>query len=329
MLFSILNASKLKVKSGLLLLGLLLSSTISMAQFQAALFTRSSESLPAEVRKGLSRGQRLVPSMTGIREIYEQEPESFSVILPLPDGLDKQLVFYKTKVVTDEFRVNTSDGKEYRGKKFSGVHYQIRPGNQDEKVGALSFTESEMLGIFSDSYGNWNLGVLPEGKGDYILFSERDLLVNSGFDCGTPDTDPEGLPGDHLHQRSIDKSVQSTGNCKVVKMYFECDFKMYQDNGSSTSSTSSKITSMFSMVQQLYTNEQINIELDQVFVWTSTDPYATLTPSFSVLNAFTSNRQSITQKLGHLVSTRPASLGGIAWIDVGAAGVVKYSLQIQ
>lgn len=317
MLFHVFTTFRARTKPTLILSAMLLFlASFSMAQFRASLFTRSYDPLPAEARKGLNRGQRLVPSVEAIREIYNLEPESFSIGIPLPDGQSKELVFYKTSVVSSDFKVTTSDGQEFRGKKYSGVHYQIRSGNQQEKFGGLSFTENEMMGVFSDSYGNWNIGVLPDGKGDYVIFSERDLLVNSGFSCGTPDDDDADLHRAAPNGNADDNAVQSSGNCKVVKMYFECDFKMYQDNGSSTSATSSRITSMFNNVQKLYSNEQVAIELDQVFVWTSTDPYVSLSPSLSVLNAFTTNRQSITQKLGHLVSTRPSSLGGIAWIDV-------------
>ena len=286
------------------------------SQNKAALFRRSEEPLPIGASKGLSKGQRLIPSGAAIKEIYNNEPESFSLEIPLNGGETKELVFYRKRVVSSDFRVTTSDGKEFRGKEFSGVHYQIRPGLQNENVGGLSFTETEVSGVFSDEKGNWNIGPLPESKGDYIVYCEKDLLVQSGFNCETPDSDlkPEE-PKDHQKHGGA-PSVESTGSCKVVKMYFECDFKMYQDNGSSTASTTTRITSMFNMVQQMYINEQINIELDQVFVWTTTDPYATMTPSNTVLSAFTNNRQAITQKLGHLVSTRAAGMGGIAWLDV-------------
>ena len=327
MLVRILTSLLSKAATGIRILILFLFSTAAMAQYKAGLFTRSQEDLPAEAKKGLSRGQRLKVSEEAIREIYIKEPESIAVEIPLPGSSSKTFVYYKTRVVSDDFKVSTSDGKEFRGKKFTGVHYQVRPGNQTEKVAALSFTENEVMGIFSDEKTNWNIGLLPKGKGDYIVFAEKDLMVNSGFSCGTPDIDPELMHPGTSQRGGSDKSVQSSGTCKVVKMYFECDYKMYQDNGSSTSATSSKITSMFSMVQQLFSNEQISVELDQVYVWTSTDPYATLSPSNTVLSSFTTNRQAITQKLGHLVSTRPASMGGIAWLDVvcnPAFGMYKF-----
>jgi len=279
------------------------------SQNKATLFQRSEEPLPIEASKGLSKGQRLIPSAAAIKEIYNNEPESFSLEIPLNGDETKELVFYRKRVVSSDFRVTTSDGKEFRGKEFSGVQYQIRPGLQNENVGGLSFTETEVSGVFSDEKGNWNIGPLPESKGDYIVYCEKDLLVQSGFHCETPDSDPNLKAPKSHEKKGGELSVESSGSCKVVKMYFECDYKMYQDNSSNTASTTTKITSMFNMVQQMYSNEQINIELDQVFVWTTTDPYATTTPSNAVLSAFTTNRQAITQKLGHLVSTRAAGMG--------------------
>lgn len=98
MLFYTLTTLQARAKSVLILSALLLfSASLSMAQFRASLFSRSTDPLPAEARKGLSRGQRVVPSIAAIREIYEQEPESFSLEIPLPDGLSSELVFYKTR----------------------------------------------------------------------------------------------------------------------------------------------------------------------------------------------------------------------------------------
>ena len=284
------------------------------AQTKFSLFTRSAQELPEKVKKGLKSVQRLAPDKAVLQQIYETEPESFQLEIPLAQGKSREFVFYKTRVVSDDFRVTTSDGKELRGKKFSGVHYQIRPGQQTEKIGALSFFEDELVGLFSDERGNWNLGLMPEGKGDYFIYCSQDLLFSNDFHCQTPDENLIPRPGDH--KPGTDKSIESTGNCKVVKLYFECDFEMYQDNGSNTTTTTNKITGMFNVVQQLYTVEQIAVELDQVFVWTSTDPYATMTNAALILYDFAANRTNITQNLGHLVSTRSANLGGIAFTDV-------------
>ncbi len=285
------------------------------------LFSESTKPIPEAAMKGLKKGMRLNLSQSTFREIYQTEPESFSVTLPLSATESKTLTFYKTQVVSDDFKVTTSDGRELKGKEYSGLHYQINPKNQSEKVGTISFSKTEVMGIFSDEKGNWNLGILPETNGDYILYNERDLKVASQFHCETEDTKAE----DHDHEKGpgVDKSVQTTG-CKTVKMYFECDYRMYTDNGSNTSNVTTKVTGMFNNVKQLYANEQLDVELSQIFVWTTTDPYATETVAYNYLYNFSLNRASITQTLGHFLTTRPTSLGGIAYINVLCNPAAKF-----
>lgn len=283
------------------------------------LFSESTKPIPEAALKGLKKGTRLSLSQGTFREIYQTEPESFSVTLPLSATESKTLTFYKTQVVSDDFKVTTSDGRELKGKEFSGLHYQINPKKQSEKIGTLSFSRTEVMGIFSDESGNWNLGILPGTNGDYILYNERELTVSSQFHCETEDTKAD----EHQKPSGGEKSVQTTG-CKTVKMYFECDYRMYTDNGSNTSNVTTKVTGMFNNVKQIYANEQLDVELGQIFVWTTTDPYATETVAYNYLYNFALNRASITQTLGHLLSTRPASLGGIAYINVLCNPAAKF-----
>jgi len=297
-------------------------SLSAYSQKRIPLFTASAKPLPESARKDVKRGIRLQISNYNLQQVYQLEPESFSVSFPMPDGGNKDLIFHKKQVVSDDFKVTTSDGKTLKGKEFTGVHYQIDSKLKAEKTGILSFSKTELMGVFSDEYGNWNIGKLPDGEGDYILFCERDLNIQSDFHCETEDRED---PRENFQGKvPTDKSVQTSGTCKTVKLYFECDYKMYQDNASSTANVTAKVTGMFNCVKQLYSNEQIDVELAQIYVWTTADPYTTNTTSFGYLSAFANNRLSITQDLGHLLSTRPVSLGGVAFVNTLCSSTSKF-----
>lgn len=281
--------------------------------------------LPESCKKDVKSAVRAGIDFSLISRIYEQEPEEILVRIPMPGGKSKDLHLFKTKVVSDDFKVTTSDGRQFQGKAFAGVHYQIRGNKNGDRFGVMSFTENTVMAVFSDVAGNWNVGILPDGDGDYVVYNERDLNQSLNFDCHSPDQEKEsdlkmgkGFGWNH------NRSVQSTGNCKTVRLYFECDFKMYTDNGSSTTNVSNRVAGMFNGVKQLYSNEQLDVELSQVFVWTSTDPYIALTTANSCLLNFATNRAAITENLGHFLTTRTSSLGGIAYIDVLCNPPVKF-----
>ena len=90
---------------------------------------------------------------------------------------------------------------------------------------------------------------------------------------------------------------------------------MYQDNQNSTQNVANFISGMFNSVLSIYQNESIPTVISSIGVWTVTDPYANLTDSYDVLRAFGERTQDDFQgNLAHLLSTRNAGLGGIAWI---------------
>ncbi len=281
-------------------------------QQQFNLFQRSNTPMPGEISKDLIKGQLLEPNLNLIQTIYNQEPDQFSVVIPLHEGKSKTFVFNKRKITTDNFKVVTSDGRTFQGKAYTGVHYQIAEGGV-EKVGGLSFTQNEVSGMFSDDEGNWNIGKLPGSSGPYVVYCERDLKVSSDFHCDTEDKDDPIKSTDGKGLGS-DKSVQSSGTCREVQVYFECDFKMYQDNASSVSNVSTKVTSIFSYVKQIYQIDQVDVALSQIFVWTTTDPYAAFISSSQYLPTFAVNRPTFNGHLAHFLTTRSNGLGGLAYV---------------
>lgn len=290
------------------------------------LFEPSSKNLPPQLLKDLEKGIRLSVNQSVRTEIYQNEPEEISLTLPLGNQT-LPLVFQKVRTTSTDFKVKTSDGKVLTGKEVTGVQYQIKPKpGLPIKVGGLGFSKNDIYGVISDEYGNWNLGILPQGEGDYVLFCERDLKVQSGFQCETPDEDIEKGPEKSFGNKpGNSQGVQASGTCRLIRVYFECDFRMYTDNGSSIATTTTRVNNMFNLVKQLYKNEQIDIELSEVFVWTSTDPYASYSSSNTYLINFANNRTTFNGNLAHFLTTRPASLGGLAYTNVLCNTPARYA----
>jgi hypothetical protein len=314
-----LASNKIFTLAGLLIL---FSSQAFAREFP--LFGVSPKPLPPEAANNVERSVRLTFDKSLAQTIFHEEPNEITIRFPMPGGEFRQLTFFKKAVTTSDFKVSTSEGRTFTGKDYTGVQYQINPESGPEKIGGLGFSKNgSLFGLFSNDEGNWNIGPLPGGNGDYVIFCEKDLKVQSRFHCETPEEDHQG--GSNGPKPGLDKSIQTSGTCKEVKVYFECDFKMYQDNGSSVSNTTTRVTNIFNLVKQLYKNDQLDVDLSQVFVWTSTDPYATVTSSSTYLFNFASNRASITQNLGHLITTRPTSLGGLAYVNVLCSPTAKFA----
>ncbi|MCB0659868.1 MAG: zinc-dependent metalloprotease, partial [Saprospiraceae bacterium] len=72
------------------------------------------------------------------------------------------------------------------------------------------------------------------------------------------------------------------------------------------------VTGLFNQVATLYANEQINVTVSDIVIWTSQSPY-TSTTSSGMLSQFTAYRQGFNGDLAQLLSYQAS--GGIAYLD--------------
>jgi hypothetical protein len=311
-----------------LLLILLSLKTYAQEEPQRYNFLRNFPNAPKS-SKIKQKGLQLALDRTTLSTLYRGEPEQFIFDLPRPNGKTKSYVLKKHQVVTSTFKVTTSDGREFSGKDFTGVSYKVFDRKNERSFGGLTVTKDDIGGLLQgDGNDNINIGKLRTAKDTYVALPESEMgSTKPSFDCATPDPPLNVDESEWLRQvqpqigntpaPEVEQAVGGSG-CKTIGIYIECDYRMYQENGSSVANTTAKVTSLFNLVKQIYENEGISIYVDQVFVWTTQDPYASISPisSLNILNDFTVRRQGITQKLGHLLGTNFGFLGGIAWIDV-------------
>lgn len=123
----------------------------------------------------------------------------------------------------------------------------------------------------------------------------------------------------------MDRPVVNT-SCQYVEVYFECDFKFFQDEGYSVSAVEQQVAAIFNEVQAIYYNESIPIAISEILVWTYFDPYASSNSLDEVLDEFKAYRgNAYNGRLAHLLSTRDLN-GGLAWIDVLCSNGLQYAV---
>ena len=192
--------------------------------------------------------------------------------------------------------VKVNHGKHYRG---------IVKGNEKSLV-SISVFEDEIMGFISEP-GKSNLVIgLLEDKSSHIIYEDRDLMSKFDFDCAAEESDIE---------YTIDELKGSESNSRAlsdcVRIYFEVDYDIYTDKGSVTATTN-YITGLFNQVATMYANEQINIVLSPLVIWTQPSPYNSSTSS-GMLNAFLANTGAFDGDLAQLLSYKAS--GGIAYVD--------------
>ena len=94
-------------------------------------------------------------------------------------------------------------------------------------------------------------------------------------------------------------------------MYVEADYSIYLDKGS-VSATTSYVSGVFNQVSILFANDNMNLVVNELFVWSSPDPY-TGPSSGAYLNQFRNNLNgNFNGDLAHLVGYGGG--GGVAYV---------------
>lgn len=198
-----------------------------------------------------------------------------------------------------------------------GAYYSGKISGDPKSVVSFSFFSSNCMGFVSQPAEKGNVIIARLGKeltGSmevYVIYNDKNLLQSATIPCHT--SDPARISRE-LNHTITQRILQGTPGC--VHLYFECDYQMFLDNGSDTTTVYNLVSALFNQVQQIYQLENISVVLSSMYVWTVNDPYDGLTTSNDYLTTFQTIRPVFNGDLAHLLTTHSTSVGGIAWLDV-------------
>ncbi len=269
------------------------------------LFTASSE-IKEDLRSYIETGHILRLSEDILQQLRQEAPGL--VRLQLPEPLNISLDLYRADVFGAESKIMTSDGRVLAVNPHHLFYRGIIQGDP-ASLAIVSVFEERVQILFADAQGNRR--IQKNKDGNYVTFRDRDILIPKQLECFTEELDD--LPKSESGGTS--SGSRMTGTC--IEVYVECDFKSYQDNGSSVPNTEEWVAELWNEVITLYENESIPVAVSDVFVYTSTDPFASYNTTSAVLGAFRTHiaGMSYNGRLAHLLSTRTLG-GGIAYLDV-------------
>ncbi|GGD41294.1 hypothetical protein GCM10011514_01680 [Emticicia aquatilis] len=261
----------------------------------------------------LKKGTTVSIDVSKLTDLWQRPRPTLVLSLPIAGRSTPITVeLARIQVTTTNFKVSSSSTLNQNPKTDEGVHYRGIVKGDTESVAAISIYKNEVRGFIADKTGKYEIGKLKDKSSDHIIYNERDLTSTQPFACGTNPVTPKKT----IRTSNLKESASITGiGCKTVTVYFECDYQMYLDNGSNVTNVTNYVTSFFNQVATLYQNENIDIQISEIYVWTTPDPYRTLTTTSSVLQSFNTNRgANFNGNLAHFLTTRNLG-GGIAYLS--------------
>jgi len=200
-----------------------------------------------------------------LRQLERERPFEWQLQLPLADKSPLTLNLQRHQITTDDFKVNTPEGEMAVE---TGVFYKGRVQGDKNSHVAISIFKDHVVGFLTYEGKSHELGHLQQGaypaSTEYIFYNVANMLMQKNFECGTEEAKIGQQPASPAQANSADK---------VVKIYIEADYDAYQEKGSSVQNVVDYIEGFFNEVAVLYTNESINVQISEIFVWTTQDPY--------------------------------------------------------
>ena len=192
--------------------------------------------------------------------ILNEKPDAISIMLPF-QGTEREVLLVKTNLFSDDFQVTESATNRPVDVDL-GVHYRGIIADDKTSIAALSIYKDELIGLFSDSQnGNLVLGKLEGANwinGEHVIYDDANILDNFELDCGTED----GGIG-YTREELQNNNGRALSDC--VRFYFEVDNDITNSKGG-TSGATNFVTGMYNQVAAIYSNENINPVISEIFV---------------------------------------------------------------
>jgi len=250
-----------------------------------------------------------------------EQPTTTTLKIPVDQKSFFELTLFKVDLFAEDFIYRTSDGQDLTTLN-RGVFYRGIVKGDNNSIASASIFGQEIRIMIGDDDGNYVIGKLKDGDA-HVLYNDRKLLLAAPPGCVVGDA--QNLGKENLQTQIAGTARNSMAKC--VPIYVECDYDMYIKHNRSEASVIAFVSALVNETATIYANEQITISLSDVKVWTSTDPYASLNNTLSVLQRFGQLTQNnYNGRLAHFISTRQLG-GGVAWLDVLCSDYFTFSGQ--
>jgi len=255
------------------------------------------ESAPSDFQR--NKRYNLRANVNQLNSILRTRPELLNLTIPYGDRT-YTLNLARVTIAEENMNVRTNGGSIHN---VESVHYRGIVNGDTTQLASVSLFPRDISGFFSTDEGNF---VITKEGVDFVVYNDQLVTAPTTIVCQTPNV---------TYQVPAVTTLYEGIGCKVVKIYFECDYAMYQSFGSNITNVSNYVMGFFNQVATLYANENIAVQVSQIFVWTTPDPYVSQTSTGNILNAFRTNRgTSYNGNLAHFLTTRSVG-GGVAYIN--------------
>ncbi len=275
--------------------------------------------IPASPDAQLSQKQYLQLNSLLSTQVFENKPFLISLIIPYYDN-QFRLELVQEDINAGKLKTAALSQNNVQNIQFpNAVHYRGYINGYPGSIACISiFENGDVMGLFANSDGNFNLGKTTNG--DYVLYNSKHIVAPlPSFVCGNDESTIPPMATRRETQNILPVPVADEPElCKKVRFFWEADYKLFSnDFHSNFENTVNYLTGLFNQVAVMYQNEGVPIELAGINVWTTTSPYNTESSSAALLSLrqrWNSMNDEFNGDLCMLIDGSPTNNGGRAYI---------------
>lgn len=215
--------------------------------------------------------QTLKLNTSFLKQIYEQRPGAIELLIPL--DADREITCELVKFELGNIKFTENNTAHIENVKLPVTYRGIVTDEKSKNNVMLTVNEDylSLTATFNDRAIQVTKADL-EDKSTYNLYnSETVKFPDVPFGCGTKD---KGVsPQMEAIRASAPDNRPGAPNDKCVNVFIDCFDSLYQWRGSNTQQTINYVYELFNGVSTGFINEQINIQITTINVWTTADPF--------------------------------------------------------
>ena len=255
--------------------------------YKAELFKENPGFEAKNYKDFLSKKTAFFLDKKAVAKIFSNKPAAISLSFPSNQG-NKWIVELVQQDINTGFNFDfgTIDirGKQNKNSGDQGVHYRgFVKGDSTSFASFSIFANGQVMGIFCNKEGNFNIAKLPDTETGYMLYNSKDLQVPMNFQCSTSDNAVIS-PTKNKEQAAFSlTAVVPPPTCRKINFYWEAGYKLFHNNfNDDITATKNYLIGVFNQVATMYQNEGVLVELSSCYVWTYVDPYTEITASLAL-----------------------------------------------
>jgi hypothetical protein len=217
--------------------------------------------------------QPLHLSSTFINKVMADQPEAIQIVIPVSANKTIDCELVKVNPCITNF---TENNKTFISQVIVPVMYQGVVKGKKEKNNVIFTVNNNYVSLLA-THGDTTYQISKienEGPAAYRLYNSTEVLFPSyRLNCGTIDNAPPQTARNLSAARLPGQTTSATDKCILV--YVDCFDSLYRWRNSNFQSTVNYVYDLFNLVIAGYKNDSLNLQVQTVNVWTTTDPYRT------------------------------------------------------